>query len=101
MWRTQILPKCIAEQQKLPQLLNKAMEEQSTNFICLNYQGKQNGRVFSTNERCMQQLGLTKILPVLNGWGKQQITSKIAPTFECSDGETIHSLHLYNLPWEA
>jgi len=38
--QTQNLPmaKCTPEQHKLPQLSNKAMEEQSTHFICKTHQ---------------------------------------------------------------
>ena len=48
--------KCTGEQPKLPLLLNKAMEEQSTGFICKIHKGKQNGIALLTNERCTQQL---------------------------------------------
>ena len=32
---------------------NKVMEEQSTRFICIAYQGKHNGSVLLTNEWCV------------------------------------------------
>ena len=44
---------------KFPQLLNKAMEEQSTGYICIAYQGQQNSSVLLTNERCTEQLEWT------------------------------------------
>ena len=53
--QTQILPmaKCTSEQQILHS--NKAMEEQSTHFICITYQQKHNGSVLLANEWCTEQ----------------------------------------------
>jgi len=51
-----LIAKCTGVQQKLPQVLDRAMEEQSTHFICITYSGKLNSSVLLTNERCMEQL---------------------------------------------
>ena len=44
------MAKCTREQQKSPLLLSKVMEKQFTRFICITYQGKQDGSVLGTNE---------------------------------------------------
>jgi len=75
-WSEQKFPKMYSKQQKSPQLLNKAMGEQSTCFICITYQGKQNGSVLLTNEQ-LDQLERTQTL-----WAAQQISLKIVLTFE-------------------
>ena len=50
------IAKYTGEQQKSPKLLDKAMEEQFTCFICITYEGKQNGSVLLTNEWSTEQL---------------------------------------------
>ena len=57
------------EQQKLPSLLSKAMDKQFTRFICITYQGKQNGSVVSTNNQCTEWLQRTQILPMAKCMG--------------------------------
>jgi len=74
------------------------MEEQFIRFICLTYQGKQNGSVLSTNNQCMEQLERTQILPMQNVWAAQQISLKIILTIDCRNRETIYMINLYNLP---
>ena len=59
--------------------------------------GEQNGSVLLTNKRCTEQLERTRFLPY-KIYGPH---SKYRPNFECGDGETIYSFHLYNLPMKA
>ena len=66
------------------QLLNKAMEEQSTHFIWITYQGKQNGSILLTNECCMEQFEQPQILSMTKCMGH---IVKIALTFDCGNGE--------------
>jgi len=77
------------------------MEKQSTHFICITYQGKQNGSVLLTNKWYLKQLERTQILPIQNEWGHTENVVKNHPNFDCGDGETIYMFYLYNLPREA
>jgi len=45
------------------------MEKQFTHFICITYQGKQNGSVISTNNQCTELLERTQILPMAKCMG--------------------------------
>ena len=47
-------------------------EEQPTRFICITYQGKQNGSAILTNKRCMEQLEQTQFLVMAKYTGEQQ-----------------------------
>ena len=76
---------------KIYRCSNKVMEEHSTHFICIPYQGKQNNSVLSTKEGSWSK---HKFSPIQNVWAAQQISSKIILTFECNDGETIYTYHL-------
>ena len=60
------MAKCTGEQQELPKLSSKAMEKQSTCFVCITYQGKQNSCVLLTNEWFTEQLEWTKMFPWQN-----------------------------------
>jgi len=67
------MAKCKGKQQKLTNLiLNKAMEEQFTRFICITYRRKQNGNVLLTNEWCTEQLKQTQFLPMAKCTDSQQ-----------------------------
>ena len=77
------------------------MEEQSTRFICITYQGKQNGSVLLTNKQCMEQLEQTQILPHTKCTCQTANISKIVLTFDWGIGVTIYMFHLFNLPREA
>ena len=44
-----------------------------------------------TNERCTEQLERAQILPHTKCMGHTANITKIASTFECSDGETIYT----------
>ena len=70
--------KCTGEQQKLPQVLDRAMEEQSTHFIYITYSGKLNSSVLLTNEQCMEQLEWTQILPMAKCTSEQQKLPKFS-----------------------
>ena len=61
------MTKCASKQQKLAKLSNRAMEEQLTCFICITYQGKQNGSVLLPNDHEIhtEQMKQTQTLPIL------------------------------------
>jgi len=80
-----LMAKCTGGQQKSPQVLSKAMEDQSTRFICITYWGKQNGRVLLTNKQCTEQLKLTQILL----WQNAQAPSKNRFKFRTEE-QTTH-----------
>ena len=60
-----------------------------------------NDSVLFTNDQCMEQLERTQFFPIQNVWATQQILPKFVLTFNCGNGETIYTFHLYNLPIEA
>jgi len=73
------------------------MEKQSTCFICITYQGKQNDSVLLTNEQFTEQLEQTQTLSIQNVLATQEYRlPKIILTFECDHGETFFTFYLYN-----
>jgi len=78
--------------------ISKAMEEQFKHFIYITYQGKENGSILSTNKRCTSSWSEHKFFLWQNVWAAQQISLIIILTFDCGNGETIYTFHLYNLP---
>ena len=86
---------------KITLTLSKAMEKQSTCFICITYLGKQNGTILLTLKWWTEQLEWIQILPLTNCMGHTANITKNHPNFWLGNGETIYTFHLYNLPKEA
>ena len=111
------MAKSKGKQQKLPYLLNKAMEKQSTNFICITYQGKQsssaldlsrgayNGTILLTYEAGTKQLTMpppyimdqiTTVITLGATRAKQAIHSG-ADHAELTSGTALGSLYAFDL----
>ena len=67
------MAKYTGEQQKLPQVLSKVMGKQSTLFICITYQGKQNGSALLTNNDVQSSWSKHKFFLWQNVWATQQL----------------------------
>jgi len=84
--------KCIGEQQKSPLFSNKVMEEQSICLIAQLMKGNRMAVHFLTTKQWAEQLEQTQILLI---HGQQNKYRQNCPNFECGDGETIYTFHLY------